>query len=145
MTLKEPRAAAPEPAYRPADLSRISESLRESVCVVRDVATGALGVLPAALQADAPADAPWTVVAQLPAVYPEWLGDRSFTELHGVRFPYVAGAMANGIASTELVCAMANAGFLSFFGAAGLDPGRIEAAIDTIESQVGTQRAGAPT
>ncbi|MEM6704636.1 MAG: PfaD family polyunsaturated fatty acid/polyketide biosynthesis protein [Acidobacteriota bacterium] len=98
--------------------------------------------MPAALQADAPADAPWTVIAQLPALYPEWLGDRSFTELHGVRFPYVAGAMANGIASTELVCAMANAGFLSFFGAAGLDPGRIEAAIDTIEARVGSASWG---
>lgn len=142
MTVKEPRAATPEPAYRPVDLGRVTESLREAVCIVRDEASGALGVLPAALQAQAPADAPWTVVAQLPPLYPEWLGDRSFTELHGVRFPYVAGAMANGIASTELVSAMAEAGFLSFFGAAGLDPERIEAAIDTIESRVGTASWG---
>ena len=35
----------------------------------------------------------------LPALYPEWLGDRAFLERHGLRFPYVAGAMARGIAS----------------------------------------------
>ena len=36
---------------------------------------------------------------RLPPVYPEWLGDRTFQESHGVRFPYVMGSMANGIAA----------------------------------------------
>ena len=40
--------------------------------------------------------------------------------LHGVRYAYATGAMANGIASVELVEAGAKAGVLSFFGAAGL-------------------------
>jgi len=78
-------------------------------------------------------------------MYPEWLGDRSFTEVHQVRFPYAAGAMANGIASTRLVCAMAGAGFLSFFGAAGLDPARIESALDEIEGQLGGPGSGGPS
>ena len=68
----------------------------------------------------------WPVIAALPAVYPEWLGDRSFCDVHGTRFPYVSGAMANGIASTRLVIAMARAGFLGFFGAAGLGPATVE-------------------
>ena len=54
----------------------------------------------------------------LPPVYPEWLGDRTFLEDHGLRFPYMTGAMANGIATTRLVIEVARAGMLGFFGAA---------------------------
>jgi trans-AT polyketide synthase, acyltransferase and oxidoreductase domains len=36
------------------------------------------------------------VVGVLPPLYPEWLGDRSFPEAHGLRFPYASGEMANG-------------------------------------------------
>ena len=68
-----------------------------------------------------------------PPIYPEWLGDRSFCEIHGVRFPYCTGAMANGIASTRLVIAMARAGFLGFFGAAGLGPATVEQALFELE------------
>ena len=56
------------------------------------------------------------LVGWLPALYPEWLGDRGFLHAHGVRFPYVAGGMANGIATPRLVVAMARAGMLGFFG-----------------------------
>jgi PfaD family protein len=77
------------------------------------------------------------LVGFLPAVYPEWLGDAGFTEAHGVRFAYVAGAMANGIATTRLVVAMARAGMLGVFGAAGLPFHRVEAAVDAIERELG--------
>ena len=73
-------------------------------------------------------------IAVLPPLYPEWLGDRSFCEVHGTRFPYVTGAMANGIATTELVISMAKAGMLGFFGAAGLTPHRVSAALDTLQA-----------
>ena len=66
------------------------------------------------------------LLATLPPLYPEWLGDRSFSEVHGVRFPYVAGEMANGIATARIVIAMAQAGMLGFFGAAGLAFARVE-------------------
>src|SRR6187549_477556 len=36
------------------------------------------------------------LIGYIPAVYPEWLGDAGFCRAHDVRFPYVAGAMANG-------------------------------------------------
>src|SRR5690242_10219262 len=55
-----------------------------------------------------------------PALTPERLGDPEFGREHGARYAYVTGAMANGIASVELVEAGARAGMLSFFGAAGL-------------------------
>ncbi len=74
------------------------------------------------------------VVGTLPPIWPEQLGDRSFTEVHGCRFPYVVGEMANGIATAEMVIAAHRAGLLGFFGAAGLPPARVEAAIDTIEA-----------
>ena len=73
----------------------------------------------------------------LPALYPEWLGDRGFLEAHGVRFPYATGAMARGIASEELVIAVARAGMLGFFGAGGLSLPRVEKAIDTLQEALG--------
>lgn len=77
------------------------------------------------------------VVAQLGPIYPEWLGDRTFARDQGVRFPVMAGSMANGIASAELVTALARAGVLASFGAAGLGLARIEAGLDAIERALG--------
>lgn len=74
----------------------------------------------------------------LPATYPEWLGDRSFCQVHGTRFPYVAGAMANGIATVDLVVAMAEAGMLGFFGSAGLPRERVLAAFEELHSRLGS-------
>jgi trans-AT polyketide synthase, acyltransferase and oxidoreductase domains len=68
---------------------------------------------------------------------PECLGDRSFCADHRLRYAYVAGAMANGIASTALVEAMGRAGMLGFFGAAGLSLGRVEAAMDQLTGTMG--------
>ncbi|GAA3406245.1 PfaD family polyunsaturated fatty acid/polyketide biosynthesis protein [Paenibacillus hodogayensis] len=76
----------------------------------------------------------YPTVAVLPAMYPEWLGDRSFLNVHRVRFAYIAGEMANGIATTQMVIAMARSGMLGFFGAGGLSPARIEQAIIEIQS-----------
>ncbi|MBU1900629.1 PfaD family polyunsaturated fatty acid/polyketide biosynthesis protein [Myxococcota bacterium] len=73
----------------------------------------------------------------LPPIYPEWLGDRTFGEVHGARFPYASGAMANGIATARMVVEMARAGFMGFFGAAGLDPRQVEAEIEAIQAQAG--------
>ncbi len=76
------------------------------------------------------------VQAFVPALHPSSLGDRSFCEAHGVEMAYVAGAMANGIASVELVEAMAQAGFLAFFGSAGLPLPQVEAAIDRLQKSL---------
>jgi trans-AT polyketide synthase/acyltransferase/oxidoreductase domain-containing protein len=77
------------------------------------------------------------IVAILPSLRPEQLGDRSFCDDHRLRFPYVAGAMANGIGSCEIVEAMGRAGMLGFFGAAGLPPERVEAAIHRLRDSLG--------
>lgn len=72
--------------------------------------------------------------AAAPALPPENLGDASFRADHHLKYAYVAGAMANGIGSVEIVEAMARAGMLGFFGAAGLSLQRIEAAIDRLQA-----------
>ncbi len=80
--------------------------------------------------------------AIVPAVPMECLGDAQFRADHGLKYAYVAGAMANGIASVELVEALSRAGMLAFFGSAGLDPGRVESAIDRLQRSLGTQPWG---
>ncbi|HVE13268.1 MAG TPA: 2-nitropropane dioxygenase, partial [Elusimicrobiota bacterium] len=66
------------------------------------------------------------------------LGDPSFLKTHGLRFACVSGAMANGIASVEIVEAMSRAGMLGFFGAAGLSVERVEAALDRLKASLGS-------
>ncbi len=67
--------------------------------------------------------------AYVPSIRPEDLGDPAFLKHHAVRYAYMAGAMANGIGSTQLVEAMGKARLLAIYGAAGLSPQRVEEAI----------------
>ena len=82
------------------------------------------------------------LVGYAPALRPEQLGDPGFRASHGLTYAYVAGAMANGVGSEEVVEAMARAGMVGFFGAAGLSLGRIEAAIERIQRSVGDRPYG---
>ncbi|WP_051970228.1 PfaD family polyunsaturated fatty acid/polyketide biosynthesis protein [Kitasatospora azatica] len=67
---------------------------------------------------------------------PHRLGSAAFLSAHGVRQPYLAGAMAGGIASAELVIALAREGFLASYGAAGLLPETIEKALERFAAQI---------
>lgn len=69
-----------------------------------------------------------------PKISAQQLGDNSFCEEYGLTFPYMCGAMANGIASTTLVEAAADIGILGSFGAAGLSLEAIEKAIERLQS-----------
>lgn len=71
-------------------------------------------------------------------ISPRNLGDPSFRVDLGLEYNYLAGAMANGIASEELVIAMGRAGMLGFFGAAGLSVERVTAAIHKIKTALGS-------
>jgi trans-AT polyketide synthase/acyltransferase/oxidoreductase domain-containing protein len=128
------------PAFAADDIAQVVERVREPVFLVQDPMTAALGVALGGetVARDQTNGIPhWPLLAVLPPLYPEWLGDRSFGEVHGVRFPYVSGAMANGIATTDIVIAMSRAGFLGFFGAAGLSLGRVEKAVALLKSELG--------
>lgn len=77
-------------------------------------------------------------VSTLGRITVENLGSRAFCDLFGIRYPYVSGAMYQGIASTELVVRMARAGLLGFFGAAGLPT-------DAVRTSIGKIKAGIPS
>ena len=71
------------------------------------------------------------------AVHAEWLGDHSFTRLHGSRFAYVVGEMARGIATPQMVVEAVRAGLVGFYGSAGLRPETISDGLSEIETGLG--------
>jgi PfaD family protein len=122
-------ATATDHQTGPFDVHQIADCLRqvrEPVHIVGTPDGGARGL--------ALGNQTGPTLGTLPPLYPEWLGDRDFGETHGVRFPYIAGEMARGIATSRMVIAMARAEMLGIFGAAGLDPNAVERAIDEITS-----------
>lgn len=86
---------------------------------------------------DSSGETGYPLLGYAPALSPERLGDSEFCQAHGLRYPYIVGAMANGISSAEIVEAMARGGMIAFFGAAGLPLERVDAAINRIQRNVG--------
>jgi trans-AT polyketide synthase, acyltransferase and oxidoreductase domains len=76
------------------------------------------------------------VIGVIPAMDPGLLGSASFRAAHGTRGNLVAGAMAGGIGSTQIVVAMARAGLLGFFGAGGLPLEDVEGAVKLVTGLV---------
>ncbi len=72
--------------------------------------------------------------AAVNTILPEQFGDPGFRKTYGLRYAYMSGAMANAIASAELVIALGKAGMLGSFGSAGLPPARLEAAIQRLQA-----------
>ncbi|EDY45344.1 PfaD family polyunsaturated fatty acid/polyketide biosynthesis protein [Streptomyces sp. SPB074] len=108
-----------------ADASGVHQALAdlENPCFVVAGPTG-----PAAVSGGTAApggEGPGVLAAAAP-LPPHRLGSAAFTAAHGVRLPYMAGAMAGGIASADLVIAMARENLLASFGAAGLLPSVVE-------------------
>jgi trans-AT polyketide synthase/acyltransferase/oxidoreductase domain-containing protein len=73
------------------------------------------------------------ILVSTPPLSTRQLGDPTFLKFHGVKYAYATGAMAQGIASEELVIALGKEKILSSFGAGGLSPARVEAAIKRIQ------------
>jgi len=127
------RAGSAPPAFQAQQITAALEQVREPLHIVSDGADGTRGLARGGDVATAEGGR-YPLIGTLPALYPEWLGDRAFCEAHRVRFPYVAGEMAHGIATTRMVIAMARAEMLGMFGAAGLDLAGIERAVDELAS-----------
>ncbi len=72
------------------------------------------------------------IAAWAPESRAERLGDPSFCEEYGIRYPYVGGSMAKGICSVETVSALGRCGALGFFGAGGLSIPAISDAVDRL-------------
>jgi PfaD family protein len=132
------------PAFKPADVIAAAARTRQRVHLVRQHPAGSIGLAVGGEigRRAYPVAGSYELVATLPPLYPEWLGDRSFTQTHGVRFPYAAGEMANGIATTRMVIAMARAQMLGFFGAAGLGLDRVERAIHELATELDRPSGG---
>jgi trans-AT polyketide synthase, acyltransferase and oxidoreductase domains len=74
---------------------------------------------------------------------PARLGCSEFRAQYGVKYAYTAGAMYKAIASESLVVALGKAGLIGYFGTGGLTLSTIDAAIQSIKSQLtGTQPFG---
>ncbi|MFD4898138.1 PfaD family polyunsaturated fatty acid/polyketide biosynthesis protein [Streptomyces sp. NPDC058411] len=126
-------AATGSSVFAPEHIAACVRQIRHPAHIVADPTGRELGLVTGARP-------PGDVVGTLPPLYPEWLGGRTFCEAHGVRFPYVAGEMANGIATTRMVAAMARAEMLGFFGAGGLALPEVEQAV----RELATELAGLP-
>src|SRR5688500_10326621 len=94
-----PSADAPSPFSSDVILDAV-----RAIATPIEIVADAGGNLGAARQGTAPAELPR--IGILPPLLPQRLGDRSFRETHGTRYAYVAGEMATGIATTDLVVAI---------------------------------------
>ena len=70
---------------------------------------------------------------KLPALPPSIFGDTGFCDTYGTQYAFYAGAMANAIASVDMVIALGKQGMMGSFGAAGLVRPKLEAAVDQIQ------------
>ncbi len=80
----------------------------------------------------------YPLYAYAPALPLENLGDHEFKKRHSLKYPYIAGAMANGISSVKMVKAMAYGGMLGFFGSGGLGIDEVESAITQLKNDLGS-------
>ncbi|MFO0724750.1 MAG: PfaD family polyunsaturated fatty acid/polyketide biosynthesis protein [Myxococcota bacterium] len=83
---------------------------------------------------------PQRVLGVAPPLPIDRFGAASFRRDHGVRAAYVAGAMAGGIGSVELVAAMAEAGFLAGLGVGGLPLAAIAEALSALRLRLGPRQ-----
>ena len=131
------RPGSHSPVFEQSAINQLLTQIRQPLHIVGDTTRARIGLATEGAVVTTPAAGDLPLLATLPPTYPEWLGDRSFCEVHGVRFPYVVGEMANGITTTRMCIAMAEAGMVGFFGAGGLGYPRVEEAVDELVSKLG--------
>lgn len=128
-------SGAPEAVtFTPANASAVLASMRQNASLVFDPRRRMVGLALGGTIAAAASGPGYPLLSCLGPMYPEWLGDRGFMQMHGLRFAYVGGAMARGITTSEMVIALANIGAMAMFGAAGLGPDEVEAALNRISA-----------
>ena len=116
-------------AFEPEKVKTLLQSSNQTIWVVSSgnkigaASGGAVG-----LDSDGSGNT-FQILGQLPNINSATLGDNSFKQTYQTRYAYYTGAMANGIASEELVITTGRAGLMGSFGAAGLGPERVQDAI----------------
>jgi len=128
------------PAAETGALARGIRNLNQPLCVIDLDGQLGIGVGGTAVLGDTASrqhhPESYPLIGYAPPLLPENLGDPLFKSTHGVNYAYVAGAMANGISSVEMVSAVGTAGMIGFFGSAGLSTSEIETAIHRLRKQV---------
>ena len=130
---------ANEVDFNPLTSDAIRASVRTATKIVYDPQTSKIGMAMGGTIGSEVLNVQYPLLGILPPIYPEWLGDRGFQETHGLRFAYVGGAMARGIASAKIVIELGKMGAMGMFGAAGLSPAVVEEAITEIGAALDPQ------
>jgi trans-AT polyketide synthase/acyltransferase/oxidoreductase domain-containing protein len=123
------------PHFTPEEITAAVTEIRQPLGLVLDPGSNRRGVHRiSGPDAGSPGTTPagTQLLGVLPATYPEWLGSSEFCAAHHTRFPYLAGEMSTGIAGTEMVGKLADAGLMGFFGAGGLDERVVREAVERL-------------
>jgi hypothetical protein len=114
---EKPNRSVTRIAFRDEDVVDAVQRVEYPIAIVQERTTHRRGVVVLSDPFEFPEEI--ETVCTLPELRPENLGDPGFLRAHGVRYPYIAGEMATGIATSDMVIAMARAAMLGFFGAGG--------------------------
>ncbi len=76
-------------------------------------------------------------IAFLAPLYPQNLGSPVFKNRYGLSYAYVVGDMAQGISSIPMIKAAGHAGFMGFFGAAGIRIPDLENILYALSEEMG--------
>jgi len=76
------------------------------------------------------------LLSHAPVLTSQMLGDPEFCEFHGCKTAYLAGSMAHGISSEQLVIALGEKGYLASYGAGGVPPAELEGIIQRIQQKL---------
>ena len=120
-------------------LQKLPHQLRQlevPFCLIDDASQVLIAVGGAIYLHESKGDVQYRLLGIAPGQTINNLGNPNFCQDYGIKYPYMAGSMANGIASVELVEALANAGMLASFGAAGLSIGEVETAIKRLQNSL---------
>ena len=115
--------------FGPDEVSEAIRQVTKPVYIIEDnghlgVAEGGRVLLGNMIATVSPSSqAAYPLVAFVPQLHPQKLGDTLFKKKLDLRYAYIVGAMANGISSIAMVEKAGRAGMLGFFGAAGLSVG----------------------
>lgn len=104
------------------------QDLNQPVCVIQNGEKAGL------IESAASTSPSGSALAWVPALPYEKLGDPGFKEAYGVRCAMYAGAMANGIASVDMVISLGKDRMMGSFGAAGLVRNQLETVIRQIQA-----------
>ncbi len=145
-------ARSEDVCFDPRAIQNQIEDINHSVLLVRQ--DNKIGILtahkaqcftpipPSDLDKDKIQDSLISLLGIVPSLKLTNLGNPHFKKRYGILYALLSGAMANGIASVEIVEAMGKAGMMGVFGAAGLSISRVEEAIIQLKQKLGSSPFG---